>query len=175
MCPFLSNTWRMCIGFTLWVIYILDVKPVPALGDHLLHTFYSHVIVLYTVIQPTVINLNISNGGIFWFLFPCSLVVINDTAAYICGRLFGKRKLLNISPKKTMEGFVGAGIVTVLIAFKNTAVYNHIQFHGMVIGIFASIVAPFGGFFSSAVKRAGKIKDFGQWIPGHGGLLDRVD
>ncbi|KAI7895722.1 phosphatidate cytidylyltransferase [Mucor mucedo] len=109
------------------------------------------------------------------FLFPCSLVVINDTAAYICGRLFGKRKLLNISPKKTMEGFVGAGIVTVLIAFKNTTVYNHIQFHGMVIGIFASIVAPFGGFFSSAVKRAGKIKDFGQWIPGHGGLLDRVD
>lgn len=45
----------------------------------------------------------------------------------------------------------------------------------MVIGIFASTVAPFGGYFTSAIKRAGKIKDFGQWIPGHGGLLDRVD
>ncbi|KAI8082405.1 phosphatidate cytidylyltransferase, partial [Thamnidium elegans] len=107
------------------------------------------------------------------FLFPCSLVVCNDTAAFICGRLFGKHKLLNVSPSKTVEGFIGAGIVTVLFAYKD--IYNDIQYHGVILALFASIYAPFGGFFTSSIKRAAKIKDFGQFIPGHGGLTDRVD
>lgn len=50
-----------------------------------------------------------------------------------------------------------------------------VQLHGIVMACFASLVAPFGGFFASAVKRAFKIKDFGDSIPGHGGLTDRMD
>jgi phosphatidate cytidylyltransferase len=50
-----------------------------------------------------------------------------------------------------------------------------VQLHGIVMATFASLVAPFGGFFASAVKRAFKIKDFGDSIPGHGGLTDRMD
>lgn len=61
-------------GFILWVIFILDVNLISTLGDHLLHTFYMHVAVLYTVIQPTVINLNISNGGIFWYILKQTVI-----------------------------------------------------------------------------------------------------
>lgn len=50
-----------------------------------------------------------------------------------------------------------------------------VQLHTIVMACFASLIAPFGGFFASAVKRAFKIKDFGQSIPGHGGLTDRMD
>lgn len=49
------------------------------------------------------------------------------------------------------------------------------QIHGVVIGLFASFLAPFGGFFASGFKRAFKIKDFGDTIPGHGGFTDRMD
>lgn len=50
-----------------------------------------------------------------------------------------------------------------------------VQLHGVVLGLFASLVAPFGGFFASGIKRAYKIKDFSAIIPGHGGVFDRVD
>jgi phosphatidate cytidylyltransferase len=50
-----------------------------------------------------------------------------------------------------------------------------VQLHAIVMACFASLIAPFGGFFASAVKRAFKIKDFGHSIPGHGGLTDRMD
>ncbi len=50
-----------------------------------------------------------------------------------------------------------------------------IQFHALWLGLFASLIAPFGGFFASGIKRAYKVKDFNNLIPGHGGIMDRVD
>jgi phosphatidate cytidylyltransferase len=50
-----------------------------------------------------------------------------------------------------------------------------VQWHALALGLFASIIAPFGGFFASGFKRAFKIKDFGDSIPGHGGITDRMD
>jgi phosphatidate cytidylyltransferase len=47
--------------------------------------------------------------------------------------------------------------------------------HGLILAIYASLAAPFGGFFASALKRAKGVKDFDQWIPGHGGMTDRMD
>lgn len=79
-----------------------------------------------TIIKSKIIDNLYTFFFIFRFLFPCSLVVVNDTAAYVCGRIFGKRKLLNISPNKTLEGFVGAGIITVLFAFK-VIIYMYIN------------------------------------------------
>lgn len=51
----------------------------------------------------------------------------------------------------------------------------HVQLHAVVLAMFASIIAPFGGFFASGFKRGFKIKDFGDSIPGHGGMTDRMD
>ncbi|KAI8368879.1 putative phosphatidate cytidylyltransferase [Choanephora cucurbitarum] len=117
------------------------------------------------------------------------LVVCNDIAAYIFGRRFGKTKLVNLSPNKTLEGFIGALVITVLLAFitstplyqikglvKNNAELDTcIRFHAVMMALFASLIGPFGGFFASAVKRASGLKDFDEFIPGHGGLSDRVD
>lgn len=181
------TTW-----FILWVLTILNVN-IKRLNQYLLHASWIHLAILYTAVQPVVIDLNIANGGSFWFLFPCSLVICNDTAAYICGRLMGKRSLLRLSPNKTVEGFVGACFVTIYFGYTfssyllkypylfksdletSPAILDNIQFHGTVLATFSSLVAPFGGYFASATKRAGKVKDFGDWIPGHGGVTDRVD
>lgn len=59
--------------------------------------------------------------------------------------------------------------------FANTVSIQPIQIHGLYYGLFASLIAPFGGFFSSAIKRAYKKKDFDSFIPGHGGVMDRMD
>ncbi|KAL1931807.1 hypothetical protein VTP01DRAFT_9951 [Rhizomucor pusillus] len=193
---------------------------------------YTHMALLLIVVQSHFIVDNILEG-LIWFVMPAALVVCNDTFAYICGFFFGKTPLIQLSPKKTVEGFVGGFVWTLLLGFALTTVLMRfdyivcpvqdlgasawsgvscdpknpvftpvpwqlpsqvvfwlkylfrreitevyiapVQLHTIVMACFASLIAPFGGFFASAVKRAFKIKDFGQSIPGHGGLTDRMD
>ncbi|KAI9490871.1 phosphatidate cytidylyltransferase [Zychaea mexicana] len=109
--------------------------------------------------------------GKFRFVFPTLLVVCNDVAAYGCGRTVGRTPLFRLSPNKTLEGFVGAGILTLCCGF----LMQDDPYHGIILAIYASCAAPFGGFLASAIKRASGIKDFDQLIPGHGGMTDRMD
>lgn len=102
---------------------------------------------------------------------------VNDTAAYVVGSLFGKNKLIeHISPKKTIEGFVGGVCFTIiagLVFAKLTRGDNY-----MFWSIFAFITAIFGtigDLFESLIKRTYNLKDSGNIIPGHGGILDRID
>lgn len=106
--------------------------------------------------------------------------------AYVFGLTMGKHKLLpRLSPKKTVEGFAGALLSTVgisvpllrwvlgkSIAEADSKVYVKLA---LTLGVFISLVSPFGGFLASAVKRAHGAKDFGKLIPGHGGVVDRFD
>ncbi|GAA5821792.1 hypothetical protein JCM11251_001027 [Rhodosporidiobolus azoricus] len=190
-----------------------------------------HMSLLLIVVSSHFIVNNILEGMI-WFWVPASLVIINDVAAYVCGMLFGRHQLIKLSPKKTVEGFVGAFFVTIVFAviwstifmrFKfmicpaqdlTTSAFSNVdcrpnpvfvfrdfplpasvtsalepflrtrltsipwapfQLHSIVLAAFASLVAPFGGFFASGFKRAFGIKDFGDSIPGHGGMTDRMD
>ena len=124
----------------------------------------------------------IRDYGIMWVLFPALLVVVNDTMAYVFGVLLGKHKLLpRLSPKKTMEGFIGAGISTLAVAaplLRKMAGADGVvdlKKHALLLALYVSLVSPFGGFLASAVKRAHGAKDFGALIPGHGGVVDRFD
>ena len=133
--------------------------------------------------------LTLKDFGIEWIIFSVFLVVTNDIMAYVFGRLVGNNKLLpRLSPKKTVEGFVGAAVSTMAISIpllrfilKHGAEYADVFAepsmikHAVALAAYASIVAPFGGFLASAVKRAHHAKDFGDLIPGHGGVVDRVD
>jgi len=135
--------------------------------------------------------------GLMWTLYPALLVIVNDTMAYFFGILFGKHKLLpTLSPKKTVEGFIGAGLSTCIASIFLLKFFMNFDLkevdkvinvslcggddkcmtrHALIMAAYTSLISPFGGFFASATKRAHGIKDFGTFIPGHGGVIDRLD
>ncbi|NND87971.1 MAG: phosphatidate cytidylyltransferase [Flavobacteriaceae bacterium] len=105
------------------------------------------------------------------------LVWANDTLAYIIGKNFGKRKLFErISPKKTVEGFLGglaASICVSFAIFKVTETYTMFIWLGLAVVV--SVGGTFGDLIQSKFKRQAQVKDSGRIMPGHGGLYDRLD
>ena len=105
------------------------------------------------------------------------LVSCNDTFAYIFGVLIGKHPLApHISPKKTWEGLIGSIIATTIgSALVFEYALGHTWWIGAAIGLLAVVTATCGDLIESAVKRDLAIKDMGTILPGHGGMLDRID
>ena len=99
-----------------------------------------------------------------------------DSFAYIIGVKFGKNKILPaISPKKSWEGFFGGMIITIILTFLY-CLYNEENFTNYLLtAIIIPFLATLGDFIESAYKREAGVKDSGNLIPGHGGMLDRMD
>lgn len=105
------------------------------------------------------------------------LIWVNDTFAYLIGKKFGKNKLFEaVSPKKTIEGFIGGLIFTLIFAFILSKSFLFFTFENwIIIAIIVSIFGTIGDLLESKLKRIAKVKDSGTIMPGHGGLLDRLD
>lgn len=100
-----------------------------------------------------------------------------DTGAYFTGKSFGKRKLFErISPKKTIEGSIGALLSVLIVGYFLPFVFDDLPtMHWMVIAAIVVVFSTFGDLFESLLKRNLHIKDSGNILPGHGGVLDRFD
>ncbi len=124
---------------------------------------------------------NMDNGIILiWLIFIGAWGT--DTMAYTFGRLFGKRKIIpEISPKKTLAGAIGGilGCIALMIVFGViTNAYFDLKMSFVVLailGLICGMVSQIGDWSASAIKRYVNIKDFGNIMPGHGGVLDRFD
>lgn len=174
-------------GFVLWVfmvfirfvvqVFINQQKPLKSIGVFALEQFYLGVPLALFVVAV----------GFFpnpWFVVcAIAMIWINDTGAYLVGCTCGRHKMFpRLSPKKSWEGFWGGLLFNVGAAF----IYYYCfdlrmePFLGSVvgwiyIGICVSVFATIGDLFESMLKRSIGIKDFGTLIPGHGGILDRID
>lgn len=98
-----------------------------------------------------------------------------DTGAFFTGNKFGKTKFTKISPKKSLEGVFGGIISSVLIVSIFSLSKGFFSFGMIIYAIFAAIFAVLGDLFESSLKRSVGVKDSGNIIPGHGGILDRLD
>ena len=107
-----------------------------------------------------------------------SLIWISDSAAYVFGVSFGKRPLLkSVSPKKSIEGFIGGVIFSILLSII-FSFYININFsltQWLIIAVVTSVLGTLGDLVQSQFKREAGVKDSGKWLPGHGGLYDRMD
>ncbi len=117
-------------------------------------------------------------SGVLWIFFILVLAFTGDIAAYYIGRRFGKRKLLpEVSPAKTVEGMMGlvVGSIAGCLLFRQFFFPMLPVVHAVVLGLVGSVIGQLGDLSESALKRAAGVKDSGMLLPGHGGILDRLD
>ncbi|NMA51055.1 MAG: phosphatidate cytidylyltransferase [Mollicutes bacterium] len=111
------------------------------------------------------------------FIFLILIPIITDTAAMITGKYFGKNKLCpKISPRKTFEGAIGGtifGVIIPLLFYK--VVVGNVSLKLVIATIILSVIGQIGDLIFSKMKRENDIKDFSNIMPGHGGVLDRID
>jgi len=116
--------------------------------------------------------------GHCWIYLTFMMIFACDTGGYFVGKKLGKHALCKaVSPKKTIEGFLGGLLLCVLTCCVFATLLKINMTPGQMIGLslIVGIIAPLGDLFESAFKRTADIKDSGNLLPGHGGLLDRID
>ena len=115
--------------------------------------------------------------GLAYLIGVLILTVANDSGALFTGRAIGRRPLnKKISPNKTLEGFAGGTVVTLLVGFGILPLISPwTMTHGVIFALVLSAVVPMGDLFESMLKRSIGVKDLGSVLPGHGGLIDRID
>ncbi len=170
----------------LTVVYVITLAILAVLY----HNKFDVTELVMTIAMPIIIGFAFgclvsiinSNAGLLYFVLLFNFACVTDIGAYFVGSFFGKHKLApEISPKKTIEGAVG-GIVcsmigTAIICLVFQAILNKpINILALVIATpVLSVIGMFGDLFASVIKRHFGIKDYGNIMPGHGGVLDRTD
>lgn len=122
-----------------------------------------------------ILTADLSLKYLVWYIFI--IAWSTDTCAYFVGVFFGKHKLYEaVSPKKTIEGSIGGIIGCVLIvAIVTFFIDKTFIMHSIILGGLGSIISQIGDLVASKIKREAGIKDYGNLMPGHGGILDRFD
>ena len=118
-----------------------------------------------------------SESPIF-FLYVISICFFTDIGGYVFGKIIGGKKLSKISPNKTIAGTVGSFILSILpLIIVLNLNYLDLEFNliNIMFCLLISLISQLGDLFISLIKRKAKIKDTGNLLPGHGGILDRVD
>ena len=138
--------------------------------------------IIIPILFGSIVRIHATENGRFFILIPFAMAFLSDTGAYFAGLTFGKHKLAPIiSPKKSIEGVVGGVLAAILgmiiycfvlqVAFKMEVNY----LAALIYGALGSAAGVFGDLCFSVIKRQTGIKDYGNLIPGHGGILDRFD
>jgi len=157
------------------VLFKKNAQPLEELGSFMLCIAYACVSYLFIVKIPFTTHLSEYNGILILGVFV--LIWSSDTFAYLTGVTIGKTKLLErISPKKTVEGFAGGVIATMLISYLISLNFTVLLTQQWIIlGVIVSIFGVIGDLIASMFKRQTGVKDSGKIIPGHGGVIDRLD
>lgn len=162
-----------------WLISCVFILFYPRLQKIWRHSLVLAAVGILIIVAfaIAIIDLRILGPGyLLWGLF---LVWGADTGAFAIGRRYGKHKLAaHVSPNKTIEGFLGGLALTIIFAVIGGLLLNVPSRHWLaflLLAVVVNIAAVIGDLFESMTKRSANLKDSGNWLPGHGGLLDRID
>ncbi len=181
-----GNTSSLIPVITYLIPVIILLLSLQMILTNMKYTFkdiaYTFFGIMYIPLFLTFLELirNMEHGKILMGL--CFIISWStDIFAYLIGKYFGKHKLTKISPKKTIEGTIGGLIGAVVISLIYIAISN--KFWGteisylfiLIVSIVLSLISQIGDLTASGIKRLTDVKDYGNIIPGHGGMLDRID
>ena len=186
---FTSST--VFIPYLITIIYLLVAELYAKQEDPIHDWAYTMMCQMYVVLPFSLLNMlafrAAPEGIMYVYTLPLSVFVflwVNDTGAYCCGSLFGKHKLFpRVSPGKSWEGSIGGGIfvlVAAALGWYLTDVYDMNptgmgMWEWMGLGLTVVVFGTWGDLVESLFKRTLGIKDSGNILPGHGGMLDRFD
>ena len=175
-----ANVILAAISIILLLLFLqVIVTEMKTNFNDLVYTFVGIIYIAFCVGSMAMVR-NLENGKILiWYIFWAGWAT--DVFAYSIGRRFGKHKFSKVSPKKSIEGCIAGTIGAIIVAlvytyFINT--YSAVQYSYInisIISLILSLVGQIGDFSASTIKRYVEIKDYGNLIPGHGGMLDRID
>ena len=183
----ISHGLGIFLPYLLYLLYVVcrstflpHQAMLPSLGNSLIGQLYIAVPLALTIRLTLVVDpfssMTQYNGLLLLAIFI--FIWVNDTGAYLVGSRWGKRRLApNISPKKSVEGSIG-GLLLVLLSAVVLRLLLFPELSWLSILLIAAVVAIFGtigDLFESSLKRQAGVKDSGKLIPGHGGILDRID
>lgn len=185
---FLHTEYHILWGYVLTLLstFVIMLVELYRKRLHAIHNVGLAIFALFYIAAPFTMLLYFPSVRSSWdqdawrpitVFMPFIVVWLNDTFAYLCGMTFGKHKLFErLSPKKTWEGAIGGG----LIAIAGGALVSHLFapdniIHATVVSLIVVVFGNLGDLFESMIKRTIEIKDSGHFMPGHGGILDRMD
>lgn len=176
------------IPYLITIIYLMVAELYLKAKDPINNWAYTMLPQMYIALPFSMLNvLAFPQAGAYSFVLPLSVFVflwMNDSGAYLCGSLLGRHKLFpRISPAKSWEGSIGGGILVVGVAvliwyllemyFPGESKMNALHWAGL--GVTVAVFGTWGDLVESLFKRTLGIKDSGNVLPGHGGMLDRFD
>lgn len=178
-------SWREALLglFAFYLIALEVIKPNQNSVFSVIFTLFGYLYIPWLL--GYVITLRYTPDGVLglWYLMlPMLAIIASDVGAYLIGSLFGRRKLApKLSPKKTLEGaFGGLGLATIVVT---SSAYGLETWLGLSVNLYDAFLfsilvgsaAQLGDLFESLLKRWAGVKDTGAFLPGHGGILDRID
>jgi phosphatidate cytidylyltransferase len=175
--PALALVWAMAVVVLLGIDVLTSHGELRGAVTRLALSAFGIFYVAGLLVAMPLLRRDLDHGSL-WVTTAVAVTFVNDTGAYLAGRTLGRHKLAPaISPGKTVEGLIGglaAGIGFMFIA-RATYFPALTVIDVMAIGVAAGVLGPAGDLLESLIKRAAGAKDSGRLIPGHGGILDRID
>ena len=169
----------------LFIVVILSwiewIKVIEKIRFKKIYRIIHIILFLIYLLVAFIVCFNVFVIDKYFFLTILMICVFSDVGGYVFGKTFGGKKLTKISPNKTISGSIGSFILSyisffVIYLYFGDLLFVRLQIEALVfIPFFISLVCQLGDLFISYFKRRAKIKNTGNLIPGHGGLLDRID
>ena len=169
----------------LFIVVILSwiewIRVIEKIRFKKIYRIIHIILFLIYLLMAFIVCFNVFVIDKYFFLTILMICVFSDIGGYVFGKTFGGKKLTKISPNKTISGSIGSFILSyigffVIYLYFGDLLFVRLQIEALVfIPFFISLVCQLGDLFISYFKRRAKIKNTGNLIPGHGGLLDRID
>ena len=178
-------SWReLLLGlFALYLVGVEVSRPGANTPNTIVFTLFGYLYIPWAFGYVVTIRYLPDRELGMWYLGLVMLAIVaSDVGAYLTGTLFGRRTLAPaISPNKTLEGALGGlGLAAVMVAMATLVLRDRLGFDlsladALLLSLLVSSVAQLGDLFASLIKRWARVKDTGVFLPGHGGVLDRID
>ncbi|CDZ76773.1 Phosphatidate cytidylyltransferase [Legionella massiliensis] len=175
---YIYDYW-LTLGLILWgaiLVAVLNFPKFQSVWGYPWVIFLAGVILL-SLFAQSMLRVYHQNQGKDLIVYLLFIVWAADIGAYLAGKQWGKHKLIpQVSPGKTIEGLCGGFILSMLIAIGGYFYFQPVYpLRWFLIAVFTTLISVLGDLFISMLKRRSKVKDTGHLLPGHGGVLDRLD